>query len=646
MCKNHKISKFGDFILENKVAKLLLEGNLMASERFLKKLSTIKENPIASTLYKAFSDRQLINKDLSQNWVDTTDKDDAVTFMSDRGAARIDPGLGLELFSAKGRNEIKVGRLARAILGELGQKVQDKEIETFVNTYKASKEDNTQKLELVSGPMIKKYYLHSNYAESVGTLGGSCMRYENCQSYFKIYTKNPENCQLLVYLNEEGKVLGRAIVWKLYKKELYNKDQTTFECPAEYFMDRVYVSKDSDQIKFVNYAKEKGWIYKWKMSADDLESLAFKYGDHSVFGRLTVKLNRCIFRKYPFFDTLSFCDGDTLISNIGFTKDEKDDDAENGFMMVSTEGESDECDSCDGTGWDEYNDSNCQRCGGDGSVNCPECRGRGEEICLKCDGDGDIECKTCNGNGSYDCNKCNGNGEIKCAFCSGEGFKKCEVCRGKGDLGPCDVCKGNGEYDCPKCKGEDVVCVVCVGKGRISKKWGTGTRNVTCPGCDGEGKGTSGVKKHKGCVCDDCVDYNYDGSWSNSGEIQCKKCDGNGDIPCAACDGKDGMFSPGQIECEHCDGNGEKDCDACEHGQIECKKCDGNGKLGQCKNCKGKGTLGPCKNVECHDGRVKCIRCKGSGDRPKGEGKALCGECSGLLDKFREDLESCEIKLK
>ena len=68
-------------------------------------------------------------------------------------------------------------------------------------------------------------------------------------------------------------------------------------------MDRVYTSKDSDVIKFINYAKEKNWLYKWKMTADDMEGMVFRYGDKVIFGRIVVKLGRVVFRKYPFVDT-------------------------------------------------------------------------------------------------------------------------------------------------------------------------------------------------------------------------------------------------------------------------------------------------------------------------------------------------------
>jgi len=667
MCKNHdhnhsKVSKFGDFILESKTAKLLLEGNLMASDKFVKKLSDIKDNPIANSLYQAFSDRRHIDKDLSQNWVDVSDKDDVVTFMADRGAARLndDPDV---VFSTKGRNEIKVGRFARAILTELGQKVTDKDIEIFVNTYKASKEDVSKRFEMVSGPIIKKYYLGTNYASGRGTLGDSCMKGEDCQDYFKIYTKNPEVCQLLVYLNEEGKVIGRALVWKLSSKELYSvgtqmlstgsKKQDQVECPAEYFMDRVYTNNDSDVIKFVNYAKEKGWLYKWKMTADDQEGLIFKYNDSLLFGRIIVRASRCVFRKYPFVDSLNFCDGDSYISNVGFAVDEDDDDSEEGFIMQDTDGGSDPCSNCDGSGYDDDNSTDCKKCDGNGEVDCPDCRGDGREICKKCDGDGDIECKACDGRGDYDCTVCGGDGDMECKKCHGDGFFKCKVCDGDGIMGECKRCKGNCEIECKTCKGEPLTCKTCLGSCKVTKKWGRGTRVVSCPDCNGEGKATAGDKNQEGCRCPECSQNSWSGDWRNTGEVSCPDCNGEGNILCKSCKDKEGRFDMGDIECDDCGGSGTNDCtnSDCSHGNIHCNKCDGRGNTGKCDNCGGSGHLGKCKNPDCgagdcDDGRMKCRSCKGSGDRPKDAGKQLCSDCAGLLDVMKEDLKSGDYKVR
>ena len=103
-----RLYKFHNFLLENKISELLLEGNLIASDKFLSRLQNINNN-IAQTLYKSFKDKVYIDRDLAQNYIDITDKEDAVSFISDRNASR----MGTDgIYSARGRNEVKIGRLS------------------------------------------------------------------------------------------------------------------------------------------------------------------------------------------------------------------------------------------------------------------------------------------------------------------------------------------------------------------------------------------------------------------------------------------------------------------------------------------------------------------------------------------------------
>lgn len=628
------ILKFQNFLTESNLIELVLEGNLMATQRFLDRLLSI-DNPIASVMYKAFADKKLIDKDLPQNWIDVTDKEDSITFTADRSATRLNNNPD-DIYKSN-RNEARIGRFTRSILNELGVKATDKEIEDFVNLYKSSKVDNSLKFQLVSGPLIKKYYLDKNYAKLTGTLGGSCMRGQDCQSYFKIYTKNPESCQLLVYLDENGKVLGRAIVWKIHKKKLYTYPNIEdFECSAEYFMDRVYVSKDSDVNKFINYAKQNGWLYKYKMTSDDEENLFFKFGDKTILGKIVVKLSRLHTREYPFVDTLTFADGDSKISNVGFALDKGEDDDE-GFMMDSTNGDTSTCSNCDGNGYDDDDDSDdCRDCDGDGEVHCPKCRSTQNIICDVCDGDGSVTCDNCDGDGDVSCTNCDG-GTITCRDCNGNGDNSRSVCNGDGNLGRCDDCNGEGEIECSDCKGDYVTCRNCKGEGKIVRKWGAGLRRVDCPDCRGAGKGARGQVGKEGCRCPNCSTV-FGREWTNRGSISCKKCGGDGDLICKSCNGD------GSAICQTCNGDGGTRCEECRWGHIRCKKCEGNGDLGKCKKCGGDGNLGDCK--ECRDGLIKCTKCNGSGKRDKSQKKPLCPECAGLLDLMIDNIKKGSYKLR
>lgn len=590
-----KIIKYNSFLLEGKIIELLLEGNLMASDAFMKKLSIIN-TPIATKVYNAFKNKLEINKDLTQNWIDISDKNDTVTFISDRSANKIiGSNPEVDVFKSKGRNEIKVGRLVRSILSELGEKVIDKDIEVFVNNYKASFDQNDN-FKLVKGDEIAKWYFKGSYKSEKGTLGDSCMRYDECQEYFDIYTEN-KCCQLLILLDDEDKLIGRAIVWEINKVN-FNK-----ECNSKYFMDRVYTMNDSDVIKFTNYAKSNNWLYKWRMNANDQEALIFKLGDDFFLGELNVKLtNYKNIEKYPFLDTIGFLNKKTgILSNVGFTDN-------NQLMLGDTDGGSHECDSCDNTGYDEnISEDECTSCEGRSRIDCPTCKGIGGEICDKCNSKGVIICKKCDGRGDTQCTDCNGNGEFDCGDCNGSGSLDCKSCNGTGYKGPCQKCKEKGELVCPRCNGEKmwqkpwgkffrkVPCPQCYASGKI-----------TCPDCDGEGEE----------ICKVCSDSSWSYSWrSTQGKIQCNKCNGNG-----------------TYECKKCNGNG---C-------LECKECDGDGNHGECDKCDGRGTIGDCKNKKCEYGQMDCPDCKGTGERQKWQKQPKCPACTGILDSLKKEIESVD----
>ena len=284
------VNNFNEFILESKVVSLILENDLKASPDFLSRLKKIKDrSKVAKILFELFNDEYYIVKDLPQNWINVTNEPEMVSFLSDQRAGRTPMQWHEDeskLYDVPGRGQIRIGRFAQALLSD-PEVIEDLELsslednlteltprdyEEFVNLYKAEFVVVSNEFKLVKGDEIAHYYDIYNYAYGdKGQLGSSCMRYTKCQEYFGIYQKNPEVCQLLAYVNQDNKVFGRALVWKLEKK--------VDGCPAEYFMDRVYCGNDSDMIKFKNYAKEKGWVIKDKNSSDIVESLFFNYNE-------------------------------------------------------------------------------------------------------------------------------------------------------------------------------------------------------------------------------------------------------------------------------------------------------------------------------------------------------------------------------
>lgn len=174
------------------------------------------------------------------------------------------------------RGEVKVGKFSKKIFKDNNIGVPDSSIEKFTNAYKASFDFNfnlEEKMHLVSGEDIRKWYLDSNYSEKRGQLGSSCMRYDKCQKYLDIYVKNPDVCSLLIMYSNQSKekISGRALVWK-------TKDDNII-------MDRVYTINDYDIEVFRKYASSKGWI--------DLSK------NHKTHG---VQLQKISYDSYPYMD--------------------------------------------------------------------------------------------------------------------------------------------------------------------------------------------------------------------------------------------------------------------------------------------------------------------------------------------------------
>jgi hypothetical protein len=311
------LNNFNQYISESKMIELILENDLNASPEFLSRLGKIKDkSKVAHILYVLFGEEYYITKDLPQNWINVTNDPEMVSFLSDQRARRTPMQWDEDdskYYEAPGRGEVGVGRFARLLLThpdviedlELSslesnlKELTPRDYEEFVNLYKSEFIVVSNEFKLVKGDEIPYYYDFMNYAyPDKGQLGSSCMRYTPCQKYFGIYKENPEVCQLLVYVNQDNKVLGRALVWKLGKK--------VDGCDAEYFMDRIYSNSDSDQLKFQNYAKEQGWIMKNKNTSDIVESLFFNYNGQVFLSHVYVQLDSFKFKKFPFVDTLSF----------------------------------------------------------------------------------------------------------------------------------------------------------------------------------------------------------------------------------------------------------------------------------------------------------------------------------------------------
>lgn len=358
-------------------------------------------------------------------------------------------------------NDIKIGRFVKRLLDKVGIKdISDKDIEDFVNQFKAKvqvRKDALSRFKIVSGEDIRKWYLEDNYAKkSTGTLGGSCMRHEQCQKYFDIYVQNPEQVNLIVLMDEniEDKISGRAILWKGDIKGDDSKEGVKF-------MDRIYTINSADETLFQEFAIKNGFYYKQRQDND--EDMIIMFNNEEIGGDNIFEVSLSEKGKYkywPYMDTLKFYSTNGVINN-------ENDDYD--YKLEDTEGGNGECDTCGRSGRHECNRCNgngeedCNECDGSGKIRCDECSGEGHYDCGECEGTGEIDCDTCDGSGKddedNDCSNCDGKGKqecscdggtIKCENCDGDGENECSDCDGRGEI-ECYDCDGNGEVTCDNC---------------------------------------------------------------------------------------------------------------------------------------------------------------------------------------------------
>jgi hypothetical protein len=214
------------------------------------------------------------------------------------------------------RNSIKVGRLVTNILTTAGIKFVAKDIEDFVNLYKASYDFATNKdiqFDIVSGESIPYWYRKERYQRGGGQLNNSCMA-EKVSKVFDIYSKN-SSCSMVILYSDDGilkegsyesdKIKGRALLWDVE----YNGRMIKF-------LDRIYCNADSDVELFKAYAKNKGWYRKIEQTMYP-EAYVTLDGRNEIKDRFEVVLDN-VPEYFPYMDTMCFYieeDGKCIITN-------------------------------------------------------------------------------------------------------------------------------------------------------------------------------------------------------------------------------------------------------------------------------------------------------------------------------------------
>jgi hypothetical protein len=188
-------------------------------------------------------------------------------------------------------SEIYIGRFISKIINLnrnhhllKGIPLSDGLIEIFVNKFKSILEKDllVDKIKVVKGKDIAKYYKHDNYFNKLkGSLPRSCMS-QVPENYFDIYVKNEENISMVIILEDNGKIRSRALLWRVFNI----KDKNW-----SYFLDRVYYC---DQYEVDVMAKWFRETYEGQ--------IIDRYELHDCI----IPIKDIKYEKYPYLDSISY----------------------------------------------------------------------------------------------------------------------------------------------------------------------------------------------------------------------------------------------------------------------------------------------------------------------------------------------------
>lgn len=246
-------------------------------------------------------------------------------------------------FRTKSKSETSLGKIVNKLYPDMykasGESGQD--IESFVNEFKALR-NPIQIFELVNGEDINYWYHENRYSEpKAGSLWGSCMRHSYTNSYMNFYSENPDKVSLLILKNpdDETKIIGRAIVWKVDKLDGFEFEGDRF------FMDRIYYNNDYIVNLFKRYAIENDWLYKAHQNMDEDEDFIDEKNGIEYKTILITDIADPGNGSYPFMDTMKFFNiSSNELSNNNY-------EVGDAITLTNTDG------SADGIGtWSEFYD--------------------------------------------------------------------------------------------------------------------------------------------------------------------------------------------------------------------------------------------------------------------------------------------------
>jgi hypothetical protein len=282
--KKDYIIGFDSFLNEGEIVRET--SPLVFSPKLKTILKKIDTTSVAKELLKSEGESL---SDVS--WLDIV-KDDSksVSALSTDRSKRCTPA---EYWTTSLRNSGNWGKMINKLFPG---KFTNVDIDAFYDRYRPQLDDKgDERFQLMRGDDVRIWYHEKKYNGEMG----SCMRYDKCQKFFDIYTKNPEKCGLLVYLDESGdRAYGRCLVWN----NLIKPSGDTKEDKEPYWlMDRVYPASGKQSVippLFKKYAIENGWLYK--------ESDSFMLNGQRKTTSVTTRVKPVDHALYPYMDTMQY----------------------------------------------------------------------------------------------------------------------------------------------------------------------------------------------------------------------------------------------------------------------------------------------------------------------------------------------------
>lgn len=279
-------------------------SDIHISEEFRNLLEVFKDQSTIARdlLYRRLPKEVLSGEHINYITISSTDPT-KISYLTQDRIDQLSQDPDYDFWSKSKRFHCKPG----AFVSKVFREASPKEVEKFATLYKTFVVKADIKFEVLQGESIREFYDESSYARQTGTLGTSCMKSEECRSFFNLYCDN--DVKMLALLTSENKLLGRALIWTINSVNEKGEEQILN------FMDRVYTVRDEDYLGLFNkWADDNNYLYKsynnW------CSSLQFtSHGEENEY-ELDFQLKKWDYGYYPYLDTFKWLDLETgVLSN-------------------------------------------------------------------------------------------------------------------------------------------------------------------------------------------------------------------------------------------------------------------------------------------------------------------------------------------